>query len=304
MYDCIIIGAGPAGMTAGIYTARKQLQTLILAKQVGGQMVWSSDIENYTGFSLITGADLTENFKKHLDTLKDNLELQEGVEVVSITRLITGFEVVDSLGKKYQSRSVIVASGKEPRHLGIPGEQEFYGKGVSVCATCDAPLYKNKDVAVIGGGNSAMDALQALSKIAKRVYSVNINEKLAGDDLLKKRVESLPNITFYPKAKTLEILGGKFVESLKIQDQNHREVILPVSGVFAEIGFAPSVHFAEIVNTNDHQEVMVDGNLQTSVPGIFAAGDCNDAWGEQIIIAAGEGAKAAMAAADFLNSRI
>lgn len=301
MNDVIIIGAGPAGMTAGIYTARKQLKTLILAKQVGGQMIWSSDIENYTGYSMVTGSDLTQKFHEHLDNLKENLELQEGVEVTRINKGITGFEVVDANGKKYYSKTVIIATGKDPRHLGIPGEKEFYGKGVAVCATCDAPLYKNKDVAVVGGGNSALDALMALSKVARTVYSINVNEKLTGDELVKKRVESTPNITFFSNAKTVKIEGEKNVSGLTIQTSSGETRTLPVNGIFVEIGYTPASTFLENINLNSKGEVMVDSNMQTSMPGVFAAGDINDAWGEQIIIAAGEGAKAAIAVSNFLN---
>lgn len=303
MWDIIIIGAGPAGMTAGIYAARKQLKTLILTKQIGGQMIWSSDIENYTGFSLVTGADLTEKFHAHLETLKENLELRQNIEITKIHKLITGFEMVDNQQNKYQSRAVIIASGKNPKHLGIPGEKEFLGKGVAVCATCDAPLYKHKNVAVVGGGNSAMDALFALSKVANKIYNVNTNNELTGDELLKRQIESSPNITFYNQAKAVSIEGEKTVNGLKIQDKHNVELMLPVSGVFIEIGYEPSSDFAEIVNRNSKGEILVDGNLQTSVPGIFAAGDVNDAWGEQIVIAAGEGAKAAIAAAWYLQTR-
>jgi alkyl hydroperoxide reductase subunit F len=301
MYDVIIIGAGPAGMTAGIYTARKKLKTLILAKEVGGQMVWSSDVENYTGFSMISGGDLTNKFREHLDTIKEDLELKDGFEVTNIEKNITSFEVETKQGQNFFAKTIIIASGKSPRHLGIPGEEKFFGRGVAVCATCDAPLYKNKDVAVVGGGNSAMDALLALSKVARRVYSVNMNDGLFGDEVLKNKITTSSNITFYSNAKTLEIIGEQFVSGIKIQKLGEESLVLPVNGVFVEIGYVPSNDFDNLTHKNDKGEITVDGNLQTSVPGIFAAGDINDAWGEQIIIAAGEGAKAAIAASDYLN---
>lgn len=301
MYDVIIIGGGPAGMTASIYTARKKLKTLLLAKQMGGQMVWSSDVENYTGFSVITGADLTLKFKEHLEHVKDDLDVREGADVVNIERNITTFEVQTKDGQTFYAKAIIIASGKEPRHLGIPGEEKYYGRGVAVCATCDAPLYKNKDVAVVGGGNSAMDALLALSKVARRIYSVNVNEHLMGDELLKRKVESSPNITFYNGAKTMGVIGVKGVTGLQIQKADSAIETLSVNGIFVEIGYEPSNSFDRLTDKNDKGEIKVDGNLQTSVPGLFAAGDINDAWGEQIIIAAGEGAKAAMAVANYLN---
>ncbi len=301
MYDVIIIGGGPAGMTAAIYTARKKLKTLLLTKQLGGQMVWSSDVENYTGFSMISGADLTLKFHEHLNQITEDLEVKEGITVQSIERNVTLFQVTDSAEQEYFTRSVIIASGKEPRHLGIPGEEKFFGRGVAVCATCDAPLYKNKDVVVVGGGNSAMDALLALSKVARRIYSVNVNDRLGGDEVLRAKVEGSPNITFYNNAKVLEVVGESRVAGLRILKSDRTEETLSVSGVFVEIGYEPSLGFDRLTDKNEKGETKVDQNLQTSVPGMFAAGDINDAWGEQIIIAAGEGAKAAMAVSNYLN---
>lgn len=301
MYDVIIIGGGPAGMTAAIYTARKKLKTLLLTKQLGGQMVWSSDVENYTGFSMISGADLTLKFHEHLNQITEDLEVKEGVIVQSVERNVTLLQVTDSAEQEYFTRSVIIASGKEPRHLGVPGEEKFFGRGVAVCATCDAPLYKNKDVVVVGGGNSAMDALFALSKVARRIYSVNVNDRLVGDEVLRGKIESSPNITFYNQAKVLEVTGEDRVAGLRILKADRTEEALPVSGVFIEIGYEPSIGFDRLTDKNEKGEIKVDQNLQTSVPGIFAAGDINDAWGEQIIIAAGEGAKAAMAVSNYLN---
>lgn len=301
MYDVIIIGGGPAGMTAAIYTARKKLKTLLLTKQMGGQMIWSSDVENYTGFSMLSGADLTLKFQEHLKSITEDLEVKEGAEVVNIERNITTFEVQTRGGDIQYAKAVIIASGKEPRHLGIPGEEKFYGRGVAVCATCDAPLYKGKDVAVIGGGNSAMDALLALSKVARKIYSVNVNEQLVGDAVLKAKIEGSPAISFYNSTKTLEVLGEKGVTGLVVQKMGRGSETVPVSGIFVEIGYSPSNSFDRLSDKNEKGEIKVDGNLQTSIPGLFAAGDINDAWGEQIIIAAGEGAKAAMAVANYLN---
>lgn len=301
MYDCIIIGAGPAGMTAAIYTDRKKLNTLVLAKEAGGQMVWSSDVENYTGFSMISGADLTLKFQEHLSTLKEDLEMKLGVEVVGIEKNITSFEVTDKQGNQYFAKTIIIASGKNPRHLNVPGESEFFGHGVATCATCDAPLYKGKDVAVVGGGNSALDAVLALSKVAKTVAVININQTLSGDSIVKEKIEHSGNVKIYNNTKTLSVKGDKSVSDLEIQQFGKDKEILPVMGVFVEIGYEPSIAFDDLTKKNEKNEIIVDGNLQTNVPGIFAAGDINDAWGEQIIIAAGEGAKAAMAVSDYLN---
>ncbi len=301
MYDVIIIGAGPAGMTAAIYTARKNFNTLVLGKESGGQMSWSSDVENYSGFAMISGAELTVKFQEHLESLKENLKIKIGIEVVSLDKNITSFSVEDSKGNVYYAKAVIIASGKQPKHLGIPGEKEFYGHGVSTCATCDAPLYKGRDVAVIGGGNSALDAIVALSKVASKVYVVNINDDLMGEEIIKSKIELLANITVYNSTKAIEIIGEKNVSTLKVHPFGKPEMELPVQGVFIEVGYEPSNSFDKLTDKNAVGEIIVDGNLQTNVPGIFAAGDINDAWGDQIIIAAGEGAKAAMAVSDYLN---
>ncbi len=301
MYDTIIIGAGPAGMTAAIYMARKKFKTLVLSKNVGGQMVYSSDVENYSGFNMIAGADLTLKFEEHMESLKEDLVLKLDVEVISLEKNITSFVVTDKKGEVYYAKSIIIAAGKDPRHLGIPGEKEFYGKGVAVCATCDAPLYKNKIVAVVGGGNSGMDAIVALSKVAKQVYAIHMNDNFDGEAIVRDKIMNLSNVKIYPQTKALKIEGDKQVTGIGIEQFGKSPEVIAVNGVFVEIGYEPNISFADIVEKNDHNEIKVDGDLQTSVPGIFAAGDINDSWGDQIVIAAGEGAKAAIAAGNYLN---
>lgn len=301
MYDCIIIGAGPAGMTAAIYTARRKLKTLVLAKDPGGQMIYSADVENYSGFSMITGADLTLKFQEHMASLKEDLEVQLGVEVVKLEKNITSFAVEDSKGNVYYAKSVIIASGKLPRHLGVPGEKELFGKGIAICATCDGPLYRDKNVAVVGGGNSAMDAICALSKVAKQVYVINLTDDYTGEGIVKDKIISCPNVKTFHSSKVVKVMGKDRVEGMTIQQLGKPEQDLEVNGIFIEIGYEPSIAFADIVEKNEHNEIKVDKDLQTSVPGIFAAGDINDAWGEQIIIAAGEGAKAAMAVSNYFT---
>ncbi len=301
MYDCIIIGAGPAGMTAGIYTARRKMKTLIISKTIGGQMVWSADVENYTGFTMISGADLTLRFQEHMAALKDDLEVKIGEEVASIEKNITTITVTTKTGDVYYGKTVIIASGKDPRHLGVPGEKELFGKGVAVCATCDAPLYKDKIVAVVGGGNSSMDSICALSKVAKQVFVLNINDDFTGEALVKDRILSLQNVRVYHQTKVTKIIGTKNVTGVGILQFGKKEEVLKVDGVFIEVGYEPNNAFATELAVDEQGLIKVDRNLQTSVPGIFAAGDINDAWGEQIIIAAGEGAKAAMAVGDYLG---
>ncbi len=302
MYDVIVIGAGPAGMTAAIYTARKKLHTLIVSKDVGGQMVWSNDVENYTGFSMITGAELTAKFEEHMASLKEDLEMKLGVEIVNVEKNITSFLVEDKQGNQYFSKAVIIASGKVPRHLGVPGEMDLFGKGVASCATCDAPLYKGKIAAVVGGGNSALDAAVALAKVAQNVYLINANESLAGEEIVQQKLAQLSNVKILNNTKVMEILGDKRVTGIEIQSYGKSVESVSVDGVFVEVGYEPSHDFDTLTAKNEKGEIKVDQNLQTNIPGLFAAGDINDAWGEQIIIACGEGAKAAIAVSNYLNT--
>ncbi|HEX3099485.1 MAG TPA: FAD-dependent oxidoreductase, partial [Patescibacteria group bacterium] len=178
-----------------------------------------------------------------------------------------------------------------------------FGKGVASCATCDAPLYKNKTVAVVGAGNSAMDAICALSKVAKQVFVLNIADDYNGEQLVIDKINSIANVKTYNQTKVVKISGQDNVEAVTIQRHGKPDEDLAVNGVFIEIGYEPSISFADLVEKNEKNEIKVDGNLQTSVPGIFCAGDVNDAWGEQIIIAAGEGAKAAMAVSNYLTNQ-
>lgn len=205
MYDIVIVGAGPAGLTAAIYTSRKNLKTLVISKDIGGQAAISGDIENYLGFTVITGPELATKFKQHVQDF-EGLELIEGAEVVDLEKKDNHFVVTASDDKTYQSKAVIVASGRFPKLLGVPGEKEFFGKGVGTCATCDAPLFRGKSVAVVGGGNAAMDAANLLAKFASKVYVVNINSELTGDDeILKEKLESSANISCTHNAATQRI---------------------------------------------------------------------------------------------------
>jgi len=298
MYELIIIGAGPAGITAAVYAARKQINFLIISQDIGGQTALSGDIENYTGYQFISGPQLTEKFEEHMRQFKVQLKHPE-----SVTRLERndGFFAITTNKGKYETKVVIIASGKKPRLLNVPGEKEFKNKGVSYCATCDAPLFPNKAVAVIGGGNSALDATLQLIKIAQKIYLININEKLGGDAIMRERVETSDKVTIYNSTKTSEILGDKFVKAIRIR-QNDKETTLDVQGVFVEIGSMPGVDFIDFIEKNKFGEIKIDAENKTNVPGIFAAGDVTDCLEKQIIIAAGEGAKAVLSVFRYLST--
>lgn len=310
IFDTIIVGGGPAGITAAIYAVRKNLKVLILTKDVGGQAALSGDIENYLGFSMITGADLAKRFREELLNFENKgIWLKERVEVVELEGADPDFIVKTSDGSLYHGKTVIIASGRIPKLLGIPGEKEFYGKGVATCSACDTPFYKDREVAVVGGGNSALDAAFSLMKVAKSVTIINITESLRGDEILLKNVTKAPNVKVLNNHEALEILGDQAVGGLKIVrlangDKNKQigeEQVLTVSGVFIEIGWTPSTGFDKLTNKNKQGEIEVDEYGTTSVPGIYAAGDVNDLWGEQIVIAAGEGAKTALRVAEHLS---
>lgn len=304
IYDVIIIGAGPAGMTAGIYTARKLLKTLIISKNIGGQMVFSKDIENYPGFGEVDGFGLEEKFKKHLEHFSDWVELLNGVGVSNIAGSEGDWSVLCDNGESFKAKSIILACGRNPRKLGIPGESQFLGKGLANCSTCDAPLFKNKTVAVIGGGNGALDALQTLAKGAKKVYSVITEHDWVGDDLMLRKADEAYGIEKIINSKPVEIKGDTRVKSLVVEDVNTKaKNEIEVDGVFVEIGWVPSVECVRgLVVLDDKNQIETDSeNMMTSQSGIFAAGDVNNIRGEQIVIAAGEGAKAALAVYEYLR---
>ncbi len=304
IFDTIIIGGGAAGIAAAIYTVRKNLKVLMVTKNIGGQAALSGDVENYPGFTMITGADLAKKFREELMTFENQgLWVKEGVEVIDLGGSDPDFSVKTSdSNNSYHGKTVIIASGRNPKMLGIPGEKELLGKGVATCATCDAPFFKNKDVAVIGGGNSALDAAFSLIKVARSVTLINNTEALRGDEILLKNVTQSPKVKVLNSHQALEILGDQAVGGIKIKDnQSGQEQILTVSGVFIEIGWTPSTSFDKLTNKNDKGEIEVDEYGATSIPGIYAAGDVNDTWGEQIVIAAGEGAKTGLRVAEHIS---
>ena len=289
-YDLIIIGAGPAGITAAIYAARKKMDCLVVTLDIGGQAAWSGDIENYTGYQFVSGIELAAKFEEHVK--KYNVEVRENEAVKEICKE-NGNICVKTEKNSYLSRAVIIASGKKSKTLGATGEEEFKNKGLTYCATCDGPLFEGKKVAVVGGGNSALDAALQLVRIAKEVYVINILDKLGGDAVMREKLEEAKNVTIINGAEVTKILGQKMVGNI-VYRKDSKEKELPVQGVFVEIGLIPNSDFATGVNKNEQGEILVDVQTRTNIPGIFAAGDVTSVFEKQIIIAAGEGAKAAL----------
>ena len=299
LYDLIIIGAGPAGITAAVYAARKRMNFIVITNDIGGQTAWSGDIENYTGYQFVTGPDLVAKFEEHMR--KYNIAVKENEPVIDIEKK-DGLISVKTLKGGYEAKTLIIASGKVSRELGVPGEKEFKNKGFTYCATCDAPLFSGKDVAIIGGGNSALDAALQLTKIACHVYIVNITSGLGGDAVMREKIEKSPNVTVMNNTKVTAVYGDKMVQGMTVK-RDGKEERIAVEGIFVEIGLLPNSTFAGEIEKNEHGEIKVNCKNETNIPGIFAAGDVTDVSEKQIIIAAGEGSKAALAAFKYLSQK-
>lgn len=297
MLDLIIIGAGPAGITASVYAARKKMNFLVLTRDIGGQAIWSSEVENYTGYQFITGVELAAKFEQHLRQYK--ITVRENEPAIMVEKAADYFEV-KTAKSSYPARTVIIASGKRSRELGVPGENEFKNKGLTYCATCDGPLFAGKEVAVIGGGNSALDAALQLIPIVPKIYIINSVAALSGDAIMRQKVENADNAVVLNDAIVSAVLGNKMVTGIKVK-QNNREQEISVQGVFVEIGLFPNSDFVPLIKKNDFGEIEVDCRNATNVEGIFAAGDVTTVPEKQIIIAAGEGAKAALSAFRYLS---
>ena len=300
MKDLVIIGGGPAAITAAIYACRQNADFKVISESVGGQAALSFQIENYTGFQLISGAELISRFMEHAEEF--GIEIKDGFRVEKVEEKEDGFNVFTADGKCCSSRALIVASGARPRRLGVPGESEFSGRGVAYCATCDAPIFRGKDVAVIGGGNAALDAARQLKELAKRVFIVTINDKLEGEKILKDRVTNSPNVEVLTAARTMEIKGERTVNGIDVHKDGRTETI-GVEGVFVEIGWLPSSDFIDFVSKNDKGEIIVDIDNRTSREGVYAAGDVTSVSKKQIIIASGAGASAALNAIEYLSKK-
>lgn len=299
MYDLIIIGAGPAGLSAAMNAGRRNLKTLVLSESIGGQIAEASLVENYPGIKSISGMELTNRFKEHAEKFGAEIKYRE---VKEIKKLETYFEVETTLDS-HKGISIIITTGSKHRKLGIPGEEEFKGKGVSYCATCDGPLFKNKKVAVIGGSHGAVTSANYLSDLAEKVYIIYRGDKIRGEGVMVDRIEKKDNIEKILKSRPKEIKGYEVVSSIIIETEEG-EKSLDVDGVFVEIGSLPAVDLAKHLNL-ELKGIMieVDGKQRTSMDGVFAAGDITTGSGKlkQIVTAASEGAIAAVSAYRYIK---
>ena len=302
VYDLIIIGGGPAGIAAGIYAARKRLNALLITKEWGGQITKANEVQNWPGTKSISGLDLIKQMTEHLKSFE--IKIKENREVIDLDKKGDNFIVRDN-DEQYETRAVIIASGKIPRTLNIPGEEEFKGKGVSICATCDAPIFKNKEVAVVGGGNAGFAIAMDLVKYAKKIYILEFFEEMKGDLMTKEKLAQTKKVEFITNVAIKEIKGTKFTESLIYEDRKtSKDKEIKVEGVFISVGMMAKAEFAaKLVELNKIGEIIIDKDNYTKTPGLFAAGDITDIKYEQVIIAAGEGAKAALAATEYLGKK-
>jgi alkyl hydroperoxide reductase subunit F len=285
---------------AGVYAARKRLSTLLVAQNIGGQVNRTLGVENYLGYQFIEGADLIARFQEQVKQYP--LEQQIGWNVLQVKRIDGGFEVESENGSKYESRAVVLATGKRSRELGVPGETEFAGRGVSYCSICDGPLFADQRVVVVGGGNSALEAALDMVKIADHVDLISVTD-LTGDAVLIEKLKGAGNLNLYLGHTVDRIEGETLVQSVQIVNvQSGHRLTLPAGGVFVEIGLIPnSEPVAAILELNGKGEVPVNCSSETAVPGLFAAGDVSDVPEKQIIVAAGEGAKAVLQAHRYLQ---
>ncbi len=294
MYDLIIVGGGPAGISASIYAARKKMNFLLVSRDIGGQVLTSGNIENYLGFSEVDGVQLVERMIEHMNRFKI-APLSD--EVTAIEKMGKGFRLRTLSGKILEARTVLLCTGSEHRKLGVPGEKEFTGFGVSYCYTCDAPFYRDRSVVVVGGGNAGFEAAEQLLQYAKHITIVELTDTLRADEILKEKVLSSDKVKVLLRHGVKEIKGDsqKGVTAVVLEDLEKGEIYeYPTEGVFVEIGLVPNTDLVENLDVirNDRKEIIVDCNNRTSEKGIYAAGDCTNVVAKQIITAAGEGAKA------------
>ena len=304
LYDVTVVGSGPAAVSAAIYAARKGLNVAMIGVKIGGQVLDTNEIENIIGTVLTTGAKFAETLEKHLK--EHEIAFKEGHLVKEIKEDGKDKILVTDDGKSYKTKTVIVATGAKPRSLNIPGEAEYVGKGVHYCSTCDGPFYKGLDVAVIGGGNSGVEAALDLSGIAKSVTLIEFMPELKADKVLQEKLAEQPNIKTILNSATVRVNGNEFVESIVYKSrETDEEKTLNVEGMFVEIGLSPrSEVVKDLVETNKIGEIVINPeNNSTSVAGIFAAGDVTNIRQKQIIIAMGEGAKAALGAFEYLITK-
>ena len=301
-YDLIIAGGGPAGAAGGVYAARKKMKTLLIAESFGGQSIVSNEIQNWIGTKAVSGLELAGMLEGHLRA-QEGLEIEEGERIAGIRDMGDGLEISAESGKKWLTKYLLLATGSRRRKLGVPGEKELNGKGVAYCSICDAPIFKDKDVAVVGGGNAGLEAVLDSLPYARKVYLLERGEELKGDAVTQEKIRKDPKVQVITRAETLEIIGEQFVSGLRYKDGSGEIKELAVQGVFVEIGAVPNSDPARgVAEMNRMGEVVVDHKTQrTSHPRIWAAGDVSDVLYKQNNISAGDAVKAVLNIYEVFN---
>lgn len=298
-YDVLVVGGGPAGASAAIYAARKGIRTGIVAERFGGQILDTAAIENFISVNRTEGPKLAASLEEHVKEY--NIDVMNLVRAKRLEKKDL-IEIELENGAVLKSKSVILSTGARWRNIGVPGEAEFRNKGVAYCPHCDGPLFEGKDVAVVGGGNSGIEAAIDLAGIVNHVTVLEFNSELKADSVLQERLRSLPNVTVVTNAQTKEITGTDKVNGITYVDrESGEEKHVELAGVFVQIGLVPNTDWlGDTVERNKFGEILVDKRGATNVPGVFAAGDCTDSPFKQIIISMGSGATASLGAFDYL----
>ncbi len=302
MHDLIIIGGSAAGVSAAIYAARRKLNFVLVSGDIGGEVLLCGEVENYPGIPYTTGVELAQKYQEQLEKYEVKTDLNTYVyEIIAngktwIVKAKHGEEE-----KEYATKAIIIASGVKPRHLDVPGENEFYQKGVTYCTVCDGPLFKNKVTATIGTGNSALESALMMSQIAKQHYILTKYPEFKGEQVLIDKLKACENVTILYEAMTTKIEGEKNVKSLSYKDKEGAEHTIEVNGVFIHIGNNPQSNFVGSLPKEANGKIIVDKMCATQWPGVFSAGDVTNTPYQQIIIASGLGATAALSAIDYIN---
>ncbi|AEH23688.1 thioredoxin reductase [Thermodesulfobacterium geofontis OPF15] len=303
MYDLVIVGAGPAGITAYLYAKRSLLEVLLVDKiGIGGQLLLIDFVENYPGFPEgITGFELADLFRRHIETL--GLNFKQG-EVKKLEKKDNFFNLYLDNNEILTSKTVLLSIGASPRKLNIPGEKKFTGKGVSYCATCDGPFFKDKIIAVVGGGDTALQESLSLTKFAKKIYLIHRRNTFRATKVLQERVFKEEKIEILWNTIVTEIRGKDQVEEIEIFNKEKGEKsTLKVSGIFIFIGYEPNTDWLKgVIELDNEGFIITDAEMRTSLPGVWAAGDCRSKVGKQIVIACGEGAVAVISIENYLQS--
>ncbi len=302
LYDMVVVGGGAAGLTAGLFSARRNRKTLVISQDIGGQAATTPDIENYPGFDFVDGLELMKKFKSQAVKYGADFQFET---VHKLETLPNGDFKLHTNAFTVNAKSVVLAFGLSHRHLGVPGEEKFTGTGVLYCAICDTRIYKDKPIAVMGGGSSAVQAALILAKDAKSVCLINLTEAVRAEPIVMDRLKKAKNITAINKATAKEVIGDSRVTGIVITHvDTKKDETIPCEAIFVEIGYLAKTDWVKgLVETDPRGQIIIKQNCETSVPGIFAAGDITTITFKQVVISAGEGAKAALEADQYLFTK-